>query len=143
MRSIILTTLFLIPLFGFASFPVNKTTLSDTIKSSTLILNGTTIKIKKETIENNKNGFQKHTYNQQKNNQKNNYKSLFEMLSSFFLVLGIISIIIATQVANNSTQFISTQYLSALVWLQVGIYSIGLSFLIFLFYAIIDLFKKN
>ena len=139
MRLIILITLFLIPLFGFASFPVNKTTLSDTIKSSTLILNGTTIKIKKETIENNKIGFQKHTYN----NQKNNYKSLFKMLDSFFLVLGIISIIIATQVANNSTHFISFQYLSALVWLQVGIYSIGLSFLIFLFDAIRDLFKKN
>jgi len=142
MRLIILATLFLIPLFGFASFPVNKTTLSDTKKSSTLILNGTTIKIKKETIENNKNGFQKHNYNQQKNNQKNNYKSLFEMLNSFFLVFGIISIIIATQVAKNST-FISIQYFSALIWLQIGIYSIGLSFLIFLFYAIIDLFKKN
>ena len=53
MRLIFIKALFFIPLFGFASLPVNKTILSDTIKSSTLILNGTTIKIKKETLGNN------------------------------------------------------------------------------------------
>ena len=79
MRLIILTTLFLIPLIGIASFPIKKTTLSDT-----------TIIIKKDKIENYKIGFQKQNYNQQKNNKKNNYKSLFKMLDSFFLVLGII-----------------------------------------------------
>ena len=123
MRLIILTTLFFIPLIGLASFPVKKTTLSDT-----------TIIIKKDKIENYKIGFQKHNYNQ----QKNNYKSLFKILDSFFLVLGIISIIIATQVANNSTQF-----LAGLGWLYVGILSLGLSILIFLFKEIRNLFKKN
>ena len=123
MKSIILTALFLIPLFGFASFPVKKTTLSDT-----------TIIIKKEIMENYKIGFQKNNYNQ----QKNNYKSLFKILDSFFLVLGIISIIIATQVANNSTQF-----LAGLGWLYVGILSLGLSILIFLFKEIRNLFKKK
>ena len=123
MKSIILTTLFLIPLFGFASFPVKKTTLSDT-----------TIIIKKDKIENYKIGFHKHNYNQ----QKNNYKYLFKILDSFFLVLGIISIIIATQVANNSTQF-----LAGLGWLYVGILSLGLSILIFLFKEIRNLFKKK
>ena len=123
MRLIILTTLFFIPLIVLASFPVKKTTLSDT-----------TIIIKKDKIENYKIGFQKHNYNQ----QKNNYKSLFKILDSFFLVLGIISIIIATQVANNSTQF-----LAGLGWLYVGILSLGLSILIFLFKEIRNLFKKN
>ena len=126
MRLIILTTLFLIPLIGIASFPIKKTTLSDT-----------TIIIKKDKIENYKIGFQKQNYNQQKNNKKNNYKSLFKMLDSFFLVLGIISIVIATQVANNSTQF-----LAGFGWLYVGILSIGLSILIFLFKEIKNLFKK-
>tara|TARA_B110001450_G_scaffold116464_1_gene110109 strand:+ start:79 stop:483 length:405 start_codon:yes stop_codon:yes gene_type:complete len=93
MRSIILTTLFLIPLFGFASFPVNKTTLSDTIKSSTLILNGTTIKIKKETIENNIK-FQ---------NSNNNDKDFFTELA--FLIGGIIFFLIGNLNYNNSKSF--------------------------------------
>ena len=42
MRLIILATLFLIPLFGFASFPIQTTIPSDTI-----------IETKKETIEEN------------------------------------------------------------------------------------------
>ena len=93
MRSIILLTLFLIPLFGFASFPVNKTTLSDTIKSSTLILNGTTIKIKKETIENNIK-FQ---------NSNNNDKDFFTELA--FLIGGIIFFLIGNLNYNNSKSF--------------------------------------
>ena len=93
MRIIILTTLFLIPLFGFSSFPVNKTTLSDTIKSSTLILNGTTIKIKKETIENNIK-FQ---------NSNNNDKDFFTELA--FLIGGIIFFLIGNLNYNNSKSF--------------------------------------
>ena len=93
MRLIILATLFLIPLFGFASFPVNKTTLSDTIKSSTLILNGTTIKIKKETIENNIK-FQ---------NSNNNEKDFFTELA--FLIGGIIFFLIGNLNYNNSKSF--------------------------------------
>ena len=93
MRLIILITLFLIPLFGFSSFPVNKTTLSDTIKSSTLILNGTTIKIKKETIENNIK-FQ---------NSNNNDKDFFTELA--FLIGGIIFFLIGNLNYNNSKSF--------------------------------------
>ena len=55
MRSIILLTLFLIPLFGFASFPIQKTTPSDTI-----------IETKKETIEEYKNRIDKQLYNKSK-----------------------------------------------------------------------------
>tara|TARA_B110000914_G_C15434422_1_gene433051 strand:- start:377 stop:1012 length:636 start_codon:yes stop_codon:yes gene_type:complete len=55
MRSIILLTLFLIPLFGFASFPIQTTTTSDTI-----------IESKKETIEEYKNRIDKQLYNKSK-----------------------------------------------------------------------------
>ena len=135
MRSILLLTLFLIPLFGFASFPIQTTTPSDTI-----------IESKKETMEEYKIRIQKQLYSSdndlyydsRKKEKKNNYKSLFKILDSFFLVLGIISIIIATQVANNSTQF-----LAGLGWLYVGILSLGLSILIFLFKEIRNLFKKK
>ncbi len=51
MRFIILTTLFLIPLFGFASFPIKTTTLCDT-----------TIESKKETMEEYKIRIQKQLY---------------------------------------------------------------------------------
>ena len=55
MRSIILLTLFLIPLFGFASFPIQTTSTSDTI-----------IESKKETIEEYKNRIDKQLYNKSK-----------------------------------------------------------------------------
>ena len=51
MKFIILTTLFLIPLFGFASFPIKTTTLCDT-----------TIESKKETMEEYKIRIQKQLY---------------------------------------------------------------------------------
>ena len=59
MRSIILLTLFLIPLFGFASFPIQTTTPSDT-----------TIESKKETIEEYKNRIDKQLYNKSKAQKK-------------------------------------------------------------------------
>ena len=55
MRLIIITALFLIPLFGFASFPIQTTTPSDTI-----------IESKKETIEEYKKRIDKQLYNKSK-----------------------------------------------------------------------------
>ena len=52
MRFIILTTLFLIPLFGFASFPIQTSTPTDTI-----------IESKKETMEEYKIRIEKQLYN--------------------------------------------------------------------------------
>ena len=60
MRLIILTTLFLIPLIGFASFPVKTTIPSDT-----------TIESKKDTIEENNIKFQKQLYKTTKKNMIN------------------------------------------------------------------------
>ena len=121
MRSIILTTLFLIPLFGFASFPVNKTTLSDTIKSSTLILNGTTIKIKKETIENNIK-FQ---------NSNNNEKDFFTELA--FLIGGIIFFLIGNLNYNNSKSFYG-------IFLMI---TAGISFVLGLLILLIKLITRS
>ena len=59
MRSIILLTLFLIPLFGFAFLPIQTTTPSDTI-----------IESKKETIEEYKNRIDKQLYNKSKAQKK-------------------------------------------------------------------------
>ena len=126
MRVIILFTFFLAPLFGLASFPIQISIPSDT-----------TIETKKETMEEYKIRIQKQLYNQETNNEINNYKPL-RMLDGFFLLLGLISIVIAVQVANNSTKF-----LAGLGWFYLGILSLGLSILIFLFKQIRKAIKKR
>ena len=63
MRSIILTTLFLIPLFGFASFPIQISIPSDT-----------TIETKKETMEEYKIRIQKQLYKTTEKKYKNSIK---------------------------------------------------------------------
>ena len=83
MRLIILTTLFLIPLFGFASFPVKTTLPSDTI-----------IETKKETIEENNIKFQ--------NSKKNNKDFFTELL---FIISGIIFFIIGNLNFQTSRSF--------------------------------------
>ena len=83
MKSIILTALFLIPLIGFASFPVKTTIPSDTI-----------IETKKETIE---------EYNIKFQNSKKNYKDFFTEL--LFIISGIIFFIIGNLNFQTSRSF--------------------------------------
>ena len=83
MRLIILTTLFVIPLIGFASFPIQTTTPSDTI-----------IETKKETIEENNIKFQ---------NSKKNDKDFFTEL--LFIISGIIFFIIGNLNFQTSRSF--------------------------------------
>ena len=83
MRLIILTTLFLIPLFGFASFPIQISIASDTI-----------IETKKETIEENNIKFQ---------NSKKNDKDFFTEL--LFIISGIIFFIIGNLNFQTSRSF--------------------------------------
>ena len=83
MRLIILTTLFVIPLIGFASFPVKTTIPSDTI-----------IETKKETIEENNIKFQ---------NSKKNDKDFFTEL--LFIISGIIFFIIGNLNFQTSRSF--------------------------------------
>ena len=82
MRSIILLTLFLIPLFGFASFPVKTTLPSDTI-----------IETKKETIEVN---------NIKSQNSKKNKDFFTELV---FIISGIIFFIIGNLNFQTSRSF--------------------------------------
>jgi len=82
MRLIILTTLFLIPLFGFASFPVKTTLPSDTI-----------IETKKETIEVN---------NIKSQNSKKNKDFFTELV---FIISGIIFFIIGNLNFQTSRSF--------------------------------------
>ena len=82
MRLIILTTLFLIPLFGFASFPVKTTLPSDTI-----------IETKKETIEVN---------NIKSQNSKKNKDFYTELV---FIISGIIFFIIGNLNFQTSRSF--------------------------------------
>ena len=83
MRLIILTTLFVIPLIGFASFPVKTTIPSDTI-----------IETKKETIEENNIKFQ--------NSKKNDKDFLTELV---FIISGIIFFIIGNLNFQTSKSF--------------------------------------
>ena len=83
MRLVILTTLFLIPLLGFASFTIQTTIPSDTI-----------IETKKETIEENNIKFQ---------NSKKNDKDFFTEL--VFIISGIIFVIIGNLNFQTSKSF--------------------------------------
>ena len=65
MRLITLATLFLIPLIGFASFPIQTTTTSDTI-----------IESKKETMEEYKIRIQKQLYKPTEKKYKNSIKEI-------------------------------------------------------------------
>ena len=87
MRLIILTTLFVIPLIGFASFPIQTTTTSDTI-----------IESKKETMEEYKIRIQKQLYNPTEKKYKNSIKENIKPRSFFpeliFIVAGLITFLI-------------------------------------------------
>ena len=73
MRLIILTTLFLIPLIGFASFPIQISIPSDTI-----------IESKKETMEEYKIRIQKQLYSGDK---KNLIKRKIHPFNRFFIII--------------------------------------------------------
>ena len=79
MRSIILLTLFLIPLIGFASFPVKTTTPSDTI-----------IESKKETMEEYNIRIEKQLYS--KSDEINVFanKNFLRIFSGVLVALGLI-----------------------------------------------------
>jgi|TARA_B110000914_G_C15303140_1_gene372036 hypothetical protein len=101
MRSLILTALFLIPLIGFASFPVKTTTPSDTIIESKketmeeykiriqkqLKL---TIETKKDTITENKNKSDKKLYNKPDDISSSKKFKILNILSLLFLVVGVV-----------------------------------------------------
>jgi len=125
MRSIILTILFLIPLIGFASFPIQTTTLSDTI-----------IKSKKETMVEYKIRIQKQLYKPTekiyKNSIKENKKPIKMSAEGILFSTAIILISTAAIVGNNSTKT-SSGMMVALYSFLLGLVSLVSSFFVFIF----------
>ena len=125
MRLIILTTLFLIPLFGFASFPIQTTTPSDTI-----------IESKKETIEEYKIRIQKQLYKptekKYENSIKENKKPIKMSSEGILFSTAIILILTAAIVGENSTKT-SSGMMVALYSFLLGLVSLVSSFFVFIF----------
>ena len=96
MRLIILTTLFLLPLIGFASFPIQITTPSDTI-----------IETKKETIEEYNIRIQKQLYKRTETKYKNSIKENIKPRSFFpeliLIVAGVITFLIGDYINYTTT----------------------------------------
>ena len=125
MRIIILTILFLIPLFGFASFPAQTTIPSDT-----------TIESKKETMEEYKIRIQKQLYKptekKYKNSIKENKKPIKMSAEGILFSTAIILILTAAIVGENSTKT-SSGMMVALYSFLLGLVSLVSSFFVFIF----------
>ena len=125
MRLIILTTLFLIPLIGFASFPIQTTTPSDT-----------SIESKKETMQEYKIRIQKQLYKptekKYKNSIKENKKPIKMSAEGILFSTAIILILTAAIVGENSTKT-SSGMMVALYSFLLGLVSLVSSFFVFIF----------
>jgi len=125
MRLVILTTLFLIPLLGFASFPIQTTIPSDTI-----------IETKKETMEEYKIRIQKQLYKptekKYKNSNKENKKPIKMSAEGILFSTAIILILTAAIVGENSTKT-SSGMMVALYSFLLGLVSLVSSFFVFIF----------
>jgi hypothetical protein len=133
MRLIILTTLFVIPLIGFASFPIKTTTPSYTI-----------IESKKETMEEYNIRIQKQLYNSEDFNfSKGNKLETFPIVNNrlrkhielIVLILGIITFRI-----GSKQEYTGLDLFSPLQGLGIIIIIIGL--IIFLFKQVNNRIKK-
>ena len=125
MRLITLTTLFLIPLLGFASFPIQISIPSDT-----------TIETKKETMEEYKIRIQKQLYKptekKYKNSNKENKKPIKMSAEGLLFSTAIILILTAAIVGDNSTKT-SSGMMVALYSFLLGLVSLASSFFVFIF----------
>ena len=125
MRLIIIVTLFLISLFGFASFPIQISIPSDT-----------TIETKKETMEEYKIRIQKQLYKptekKYKNSIKENKKPIKMSAEGILFPTAIILILTAAIVGENSTKT-SSGMMVALYSFLLGLVSLVSSFFVFIF----------
>jgi len=119
MRLIILTTLFLIPLFGFASFPIKTTSPNDTI-----------IESKKETMEEYNIRIEKQLYNKSEEINVFANKNFLRNFSGVLVALGLILGKASIDVSDFS---------DALGYGIISFFLVGLGVILFL----IDLFKRN
>ena len=120
MRLIILTTLFLIPLIGFASFPIQMSIPCDTI-----------IESKKETMVEYKMRIQKQLNNPTEKKYKNSIKENIKPRSFFteilFMAIGIITFLRGNYISYNGSS-IGAGYLEMIL----GIASFAIGILILL-----------
>ena len=125
MRLIIIVTLFLISLFGFASFPIQISIPSDTI-----------IESKKETMEEYKIRIQKQLYKptekKYKNSIKENKKPIKMSAEGILFSTAIILILTAAIVGENSIKT-SSGMMIALYSFLLGLVSLVSSFFVFIF----------
>ena len=125
MRLITLSTLLIIPLIGFASFPIQTTTPSDT-----------SIESKKETMQEYKIRIQKQLYKptekKYKNSIKENKKPIKMSAEGILFSTAIILILTAAIVGENSTKT-SSGMMVALYSFLLGLVSLVSSFFVFIF----------
>ena len=119
MKLIILTTLFLIPLFGFASFPIQINIPSDT-----------TIETKKETMEEYNIRIEKQLYSKSEEINVFANKNFLRNFSGVLVALGLILGKASIDVSDFS---------DALGYGIISFFLVGLGVILFL----IDLFKRN
>ena len=149
MRLIILTTLFLIPLIGYASFPVKTTTPSDTIiesKKETMEEYNIriqkqlklTIETKKDTITENKSN---KNYDKADNINSSKKFKILNILSLLFLVVGIVFAVEFNMYSQANIVIVDIFYKMAL--LVSSIISFILSILLYTIQNIINRRKKR
>ena len=119
MRLITLTILFFIPLFGFASFPIQINIPSDT-----------TIETKKETMEEYNIRIEKQLYNKSEEINVFANKNFLRNFSGLLVALGLILGKASIEVSDFS---------DALGYGIISFFLVGLGVILFL----IDLFKRN
>ena len=149
MRLIIIATLFLIPLFGFASFPIQTTTPSDTIiesKKETMEEYNIriqkqlklTIETKKDTITENKSN---KNYDKAGNINSSKKFKILNILSLLFLVIGIVFAVEFNMYSQANIVIVDIFYKMAL--LVNSIISFILSILLYTIQNIINRRKKR
>ena len=149
MRLIILTTLFVIPLIGFASFPIQTTTPSDTsIESKKETMEEYNIRIQKQlklTIETKKDTIteNKSNKNYDKADNINSSKKfkILNILSLLFLVVGIVFAVEFNMYSQANIVIVDIFYKMAL--LVSSIISFILSILLYTIQNIINRRKKR
>ena len=149
MKSIILTALFLIPLFGFASFPIQTTSPNDTIiesKKETMEEYNIriqkqlklTIETKKDTITENKSN---KNYDKADNINSSKKFKILNILSLLFLVVGIVFAVEFNMYSQANIVIVDIFYKMAL--LVSSIISFILSILLYTIQNIINRRKKR
>ena len=147
MKSIILTTLFLIPLFGFASFPIQTTSPNDTIiesKKETMEEYNIriqkqlklTIETKKDTINENKSD--KKLYDKADNINSSKKFKILNILSLLFLVVGFV-FAVKFNMYPKQLDFFWTK----VIMIRNSIISFSLSILLYTIQNIINRRKKR